>query len=87
MDNATFNKLFKTHGDVIITYTSPVSNKQKYLVATKDFNNKYISGKPKPSRLYDGRELVFAWDADAYRQVDPSSVVSVQPLSRALNNG
>ncbi len=76
------NSLLK-HGEAIINYRSMNSKKLKYVVATLDTENDYINSKPQPKEQYD-RLLVFCWDSDTFKQLDPELVTSIEPLNKVL---
>jgi hypothetical protein len=71
---------FNEHNDVCINF-----NKTRPIVATIDFNNKYIEkfNKPKKER---GKLLVFSWTEWKYRLVDVQTIKSLFPLSQVLQN-
>lgn len=71
------------YGEVIINYRSVNSKKLKYIVCTLDFDNDYIRTKPKPKEQAD-RLLLFCWDSDTYKQLDPELVTSIEPLNKVL---
>ena len=73
--------LVHEYGDAIITYRSKNSKKLKYNVCTLDFSTPYIKTKETDDTI-----LMFCWDTDSYRILDPKSVTSVQPLSSVLKN-
>ncbi len=75
----------RQNGDSIITYRSAESKKLKYNVCTLDVeDNEYIAGKQKRARESEHNLLMFCWDADAYRLINPESVTSVVPLASAM---
>jgi hypothetical protein len=77
--------LMRQNGDSIITYRSAESKKLKYNVCTLDVeDNDYISGKQNRAKESDSTVLMFCWDADAYRLINPDSVTSVVPLASAM---
>ena len=78
--------LVRKHGDAIITYRSKNSRKLKYNVCTLDFSTPYIQKKRNRTKETDDTILMFCWDTNGYRLLDPSSVHSVIPLSAVLNN-
>ena len=78
--------LVTEYGDAIITYRSKNSKKLKYNVCTLDFSTPYIKEKKNRAKESDGTLLLFCWDTDGYRILDPSSVKSVVPLSAILKN-
>lgn len=86
MERSELIKLLKKHGDAVVNYTSSNSNKFRYTVCTTDFSTKYIKEKGEPRERNDGSVLVFAWDADSFKHLDPASVTSVKPLSDELQN-
>jgi len=73
-------------GDAIITYWSTNSRKLKYNVCTLDFDNKYIQSKKNRAKETNDSVLLFSWDTDSYRLLQPKNVTSIQPLSSILRN-
>ena len=73
-------------GDAIITYRSTNSRKLKYNVCTLDFDNKYIQSKKNRAKETLDSVLLFCWDTDSYRLLQPKNVTSIQPLSSILRN-
>ena len=73
-------------GDAIITYRSQNSRKLKYNVCTLDFDNKYIQSKRNRAKESDNTVLLFCWDTDSYRLLQPKNVTSIVPLSAILKN-
>ena len=86
MTKAELAALVRKHGDAIITYRSKVSRKLKYNVCTLDFTTPYIQKKKNRAKETDETLLLFCWDTDAYRLLDPSSVTTVVPLASVLRN-
>lgn len=78
--------LVNDYGDAIITYRSKNSNKLKYNVCTCDFSTEYIKNKNNRAKEDGKTLLLFCWDTDSYRLLDPESVTSVVPLSSVLKN-
>ena len=78
--------LVREYGDAIITYRSKNSKKLKYNVCTLDFTTPYIAGKKNRAKETERTLMLFCWDTDSYRILDPKSVTSVQPLSSVLKN-
>jgi hypothetical protein len=74
------------YGDAIITYRSKNSNKLKYNVCTLDFSTPYIKQKKNRAKEQDNTLLLFCWDTNSYRLLNPSTVTSVVPLSSVLKN-
>jgi hypothetical protein len=73
-------------GDAIITYRSTNSRKLKYNVCTLDFDNKYIQSKKNRAKETSDSVLLFCWDTDSYRLLQPKNVTGIQPLSSILRN-
>ena len=73
-------------GDAIITYRSTNSRKLKYNVCTLDFDNKYIQSKKNRAKEAGDSVLLFCWDTDSYRLLQPKNVTGIQPLSSILRN-
>jgi hypothetical protein len=78
--------LVNEYGDAIITYRSENSKKLKYNVCTMDFSTPYIQDKKNRAKETDETLLLFCWDTDSYRLLNPESVTSVLPLSSILQN-
>jgi hypothetical protein len=78
--------LVTRQGDSVITYRSQNSKKLKYNVCTLDFTTPYIKNKKNRAKESETTLLLFCWDTDAYRILEPSRVTSVVPLSSLLNN-
>ena len=73
-------------GDAIVTYRSQNSRRLKYNVCTMDFDNKYIKSKKNRARPNNNQVLLFCWDTDSYRLLQPSFVTSIVPLAKILKN-
>ena len=73
-------------GEAIITDRSTNSRKLKYNVCTLDFDNKYIQSKKNRAKETTDSVLLFCWDTDSYRLLQPKNVTSIQPLSSILRN-
>ena len=86
MKKEELRSLIQEHGDAVITYRSKNSRKLKYNVCTLDLNNPYIKDKRNRAKESDNTLLMFCWDTDSYRLLNPSSVTSVVPLSAILKN-
>ena len=78
--------LVNEYGDAIITYRSENSNKLKYNVCTLDFSTPYIQDKKNRAKESDNTILLFCWDTDSYRLLNPESVTCVAPLASVLKN-
>lgn len=86
MNREQFEKLLDQYGDAQVFIRGPKSHKIKYNVVTADLDNPHIqkrSGGRTPTAM-DGRVLTFAWDQDDFRQIDPTTVVKVVPLSEVI---
>ncbi len=85
MDKEKFVKIMKEYGDAYVTYISPNSKKEKFNVGTIDIeNNQYIKDKPLSISPDSDKVIMFCWDTDSYRQIDPSTVIKVEPLAAEL---
>ncbi len=73
-------------GDAIITYRSQNSRRLKYNVCTLDFDNKYIQSKRNRAKPNQRQVLLFCWDTDSYRLLQPENVTSIVPLAAILKN-
>lgn len=76
----------KEAGDAVINYKSENSGKQKYNVCTLEFDNDYIKSKPNKTKAVGSKVLLFCWDTDSYRLLQPERVTSIIPLSKILRN-
>jgi len=76
----------RTAGDAIVTYRSENSKKQKYNICTMDFSCTYIKQKRNKIKLKDECILMFCWDTNSFRQLNPYRVINVQPLATILKN-
>lgn len=91
-DKAKFISLMHDYGDACIHYTSPVSGKEKYIVGTTDFTTKYIKEKfdqlksRTTAKKDEGSVLIFSWDTDAFKLIDPNTVTKITPLSIMVPN-
>ncbi len=86
MKKEEFLRTVSDCGDAIITYRSTNSKKLKYNVCTLDFDNKYIQSKKNRAKETSDSVLLFCWDTDSYRLLQPKNVTSIQPLSSILRN-
>jgi len=73
-------------GDAVITYRSQNSRRLKYNVCTLNFDNKYIQSKRNRARPNEKQVLLFCWDTDSYRLLQPENVTSIVPLQAILKN-
>ena len=73
-------------GDAIVTYRSQNSRRLKYNVCTRDFDNKYIQSKRNRAKANEKQVLLFCWDTDSYRLIQPLNVTSIVPLAKILKN-
>ena len=86
MKKDDFTKIVNDAGDAIITYRSQNSRRLKYNVCTMDFDNKYIQSKKNRARPNNSQVLLFCWDTDSLRLLQPSNVTSIVPLAKILKN-
>ena len=86
MKKEEFLRTVSDCGDAIITYRSTNSRKLKYNVCTLDFDNKYIQSKKNRAKETPDSVLLFCWDTDSNRLLQPKNVTSIQPLSNILRN-
>lgn len=90
MEKSKFIKQMTEYGDAVVTYTSPVSRKSKYVVATTDFmSSPHIQRRKQPSkRVTEGNSLLlFCWDTDTFKHIDIDSVERIEPLNRIISRG
>lgn len=78
--------VLNTYGDAIITYRSQESKKLKYNVCTLQINSDYINEKHNRAKETEDTLLMFCWDVDAFRLMNVSSVVKIEPLAKALKD-
>ena len=86
MKKEDFIKNVDDAGDAIITYRSLNSRRLKYNVCTMDFDNKYIQSKRNRAKPSNSQVLLFCWDTDSFRLLQPKNVTSIVPLARILRN-
>jgi len=86
MTKEELRALVLEYGDAIITYRSKNSNKLKYNVCTLSFDTPYIQEKKNRAQEQKDTLLLFCWDTDSYRLLNPRFVTSVVPLSSVLKN-
>lgn len=85
MNKEKFVQLMKQYGDAYVTYVSPNSRKEKFNVGTLDIeDNSYIKSKPMTIPVDPEKVIMFCWDTDSYRQIDPSTVIRVDSLAAEL---
>ena len=78
--------LVHEYGDATINYRSKNSKKLKYNVCTLDFNIPHIKAKRNRAKETNDTVLLYCWDTDSYRLLNPREVISVVPLSATLKN-
>ena len=86
MKKEDFVRKLDEAGDAIVTYRSQNSRRLKYNVCTGDFDNKYIQSKKNRAKPSTRQVLLFCWDTDSYRLLQPDNVTSIVPLSAILKN-
>ena len=86
MKKEELKSLVNAYGDAVITYRSKNSRKLKYNVCTLDFSTPYIQEKKNRAKESANTLMLFCWDTDSYRLLDPSTVTKVEPLSSQLRN-
>jgi len=86
MTKEEFKKRLLECGDAVITYRSSVSKKQKYNVCTLDFSTPYIKKKSNRSNETEDTVLLFCWDTDSFRLLNPQNTISIVPLAYILKN-
>jgi hypothetical protein len=72
--------------DAVVTYIAVNSKKQKYNVVTLNFKTPYIKTKRTNATEDENSILVFSWDMDSFRIINPASIISIVPLSKVLRN-
>ena len=73
-------------GDAVITYRRQNSRRLKYNVCTLDFDTHYIQSKRNRAKPTQRQVLLFCWDTDSYRLLQPENVTSIVPLNKILKN-
>lgn len=86
MKKEELKSLVTGYGDAEIMYRSLNSRKLKYNVCTLDFDNKHIQSKRNRAKETPDTLLMYCWDTDSYRLMNPSNVTSVKPMSAILKN-
>ena len=86
MKKDEFIKQVTEAGDAVITYRSQNSRRLKYNVCTLDFENKNIHTQRNRAKLNAKQVLLFCWDTDSYRLLQPENVTSIVPLAKILKN-
>ena len=86
MKKEEMRKQVERCGDAIITYRSKRSKKLKYNVCTLDFSTPYIKNKRNRAKESKDTLLLFCWDTNSYRLLNPESITSIIPLSAVLKN-
>jgi hypothetical protein len=86
MDRKVFIEKMAAYGDAVVTYRSVNSKKLKYNVCTPDFDNEYIQSRRNSVKVNKDCVLLFCWDTNSYRQINPKAVTSIQPLATILRN-
>ena len=86
MKKDEFIKQVTEAGDAVSTYRSQNSRRLKYNVCTLDFDNKYIQTKRNRAKPNAKQVLLFCWDTDSYRLLQPENVTSIVPLAKILKN-
>lgn len=84
MKREDFLRQMEKSGDAIVSYISPVSKKLKFNVATTCLDTRYIKAKEKLRTFDPERVTIFCWDTDGFKQIDPNSVVKVEPMSQEI---
>lgn len=72
--------LLKANGDSALTFKDRTET-----VVTTDFRNKYIRARGS-MRIPSKGVLVWDWNKDSRRIIQPEDVIKVIPLSKILNN-
>lgn len=77
-------------GDACIHFKAAISGKDKYVVGTVDFTTKYIADKLENLKTTKPKSedsvLIFSWDTDSFKQIDPSTVTRIEPLNQMIQN-
>jgi hypothetical protein len=97
MQRKTFVAKLIDAGDGYLNYIGSESTKLKYYIGTLNFKTKYVRdkfvekfGKEPPSiksvkNDNSERLLVFCWDLDDFKSINPEKIISITPLSAVLN--
>ena len=84
MQKAEFIKKMRDYDMAVVHFISPISKKEKFNIATLDFDNPYIRSKSRVARIEKGKLLMFCYDTDSFKQIDPKAVVRVVPFSQEM---
>ena len=86
MTKDEFKKRMDEAGDAYVTYRSKNSRKLKYNICTRDFSAPYIKNRKNRAKEGSNNCLLFCWDTDSYRLLDPKDVTKVLPLNKVIKN-
>jgi len=89
MTKQEFIRLMNIAGDACITLVSANSSRTRYTVGTTDLTTKYIQDKlSRVSNLVltEDTVLLFCWDTDSFRTIDPARVIRIEPLNELIPN-
>ncbi len=83
----SLERVLAAAGDATVDYVNS-AGARRYMVVTTDFDNKYIKSKlSERKRAFDETGIVvFAWDIDKFKTIDPATVVGITPMSSTLKN-
>jgi hypothetical protein len=84
MNKKTFIAHMEGANDACIIHKSPVSNRTKYNICTMNFDNEYICSKTNKLTKRESNILLFCWDTDSYKQLDPTRIKNVIPLNTIM---
>lgn len=87
MKKEEFCSLLETYGDAVVNYRSVTTNKLKYSVVTTNFHTDYIRKKYKKLKNVNEKNVVvFSWDEDRYKVINPDNITSVVPVSNMIGS-
>jgi len=86
MKKSIFLEKMEVAGDAVVMYRSINSKKLKYNVCTMEFDTPYIKSKRNNVKLKERHLLLFCWDTNSFRQLDPKIITNIQPLASILKN-
>jgi len=86
MTKDEFKKRMDDAGDAYVTYRTKNSKRLKYNICTRDFETPYIKNRKNRAKESSSTVLLFCWDTDSYRLLDPRNVTKILPLNKVVKN-
>lgn len=87
MHKQEFIRRMNIAGDACVTFTAAKSGKPRYTIATTELTTAYIADKlQRVSNLEVSPDtiLVFCWDTDSFKSIDPRRVTKIEPLNTIM---